>query len=135
MTKHVTYDDTYLSDCHNARVYIVGGAGDFSDYQGGITLHYTCDECKEMCNFHPKSEPAPMTEPAWREDLDVVLGMFDKAKAKTALRTIITSIQAEAYKAGQIDELKKVINLGHTFGDGVICLNTFEIEDRIAELT
>lgn len=38
------YDKAYLSDCHNAPVYVVG-----SD-EG--TCHYECDTCGKSCNFH-----------------------------------------------------------------------------------
>lgn len=42
-------DPNYLSNCHNAPVYVVG------DSEG--TNHYNCSECNKLCNFHAaKSE-------------------------------------------------------------------------------
>ena len=47
-----TYDPEYLSDCHNARVYVVG------DSFGEGTNHYECDVCGTSCNFHVANKTA-----------------------------------------------------------------------------
>lgn len=42
-----------LSSCHHAETKLVGGVGDFSDHEEGITMHYECTECGEACDLLP----------------------------------------------------------------------------------
>lgn len=42
-----------LSSCHHAETRLVGGVGDFSDHEEGITMHYECTECGEACDLLP----------------------------------------------------------------------------------
>lgn len=41
-----------LSACHQASVKLVGGVGDFSDTDEGITMHYECSECGQPCDLY-----------------------------------------------------------------------------------
>ncbi len=47
-----------LSKCHEAPCKLVGGIGDFSDHEEGITMHYECTECGQPCDFHIPNEKA-----------------------------------------------------------------------------
>jgi hypothetical protein len=42
---------TQLSNCHKAPVKLVGGTGDFSSHEKGITMHYQCSKCGEACDL------------------------------------------------------------------------------------
>lgn len=42
--------DQSLSNCHKAPVKVVGGAGDFSDNDRAVTMHYECSSCGEPCD-------------------------------------------------------------------------------------
>jgi hypothetical protein len=64
-----------LSACHHAPVKLVGGHGDFSDHEEGITMHYECTECHEPCDIAIKQE-------AVKEHLAKVGSKGGKAKAK-----------------------------------------------------
>lgn len=48
-----------LSKCCKAPVKLVGGRGDFSDHEEGITMHYECSRCGEMCDLYV-SDPDPL---------------------------------------------------------------------------
>ena len=50
---HPLSNEAELSNCHNAPVKLVGGTGDFSDHEEGITMHYECASCGEPCDLAP----------------------------------------------------------------------------------
>lgn len=101
-----------LSACHRAPVKLVGGVGDFSDHEEGITMHYICTTCGKPCNIATHGD----------EELDEILqkfkddhfeGFFGNGKPADAIRThneaktaLQTYVQQEVLK-GRIDELDK----------------------------
>lgn len=60
-----------LSACHSAPVKLVGGQGDFSDHEEGITMHYECSVCSQPANL-----AAPQQQPAGEGELEPILKRF-----------------------------------------------------------
>lgn len=50
MTTQPNHSDL-LSACHHAPVKLVGGRGDFSDHEAGITMHYVCTFDNQPCDI------------------------------------------------------------------------------------
>lgn len=69
------------SACHNAPVKLVGGQGDFSDREEGITMHYECEQCHEACDL----AAPPQEQPAGRE----------------AIRELLTEYRVPKYRADE----------------------------------
>lgn len=99
-----------LSNCHQAPVKLVGGTGDFSDHDKGITMHYECTQCGKACDIDDSNNKELASQP--KPSLDEILDGFDpfdnshydflrrKPEAKTKL---------EAWRdAAIVAELKKL---------------------------
>lgn len=134
-----------LSACHHAPVKLVGGRGDFSDHEAGITMHYECTECGKAGDIanHSDDELDAILQDAfmglWMRNEDgSFVALDDKYDIlKGGLKAAIQAyVQQEVLKA-RLQERKEARNIMwlHWIEKPLQCaLLSQMLDDRLKEL-
>lgn len=96
-----------LSDCHQAPVKLVGGRGDFSNHDAGITMHYECTECGEACDIANYSDDEVNIEVIAYPAGSRFIGPGDDVVISAEkLQAYVQQEAEKAYEQGRIAEAK-----------------------------
>lgn len=109
-----------LSKCHKAPVKLIGGTGDFSDHEEGITMHYECEKCGEPCDFY-------VPEQKLREEILRAIGYCEHSDNKGSFLDMETDVERKIEKVeallstqqiSLLEEIKKQLPKEIEEGDG-----------------
>lgn len=113
-----------LSDCCQAPVKLVGGRGDFNDHEEGITMHYECSRCGEMCDLYV-SDPDPLDKlyacrfcDGEQQTWNLKYETYEQCSCVDKLAAIRAYVLEEKLKARlvELDLLEQAITQGRDIG-------------------